>query len=570
MDVLTLFAAISYIDDADILRAGEVMSAAGPAQGAVRYRRLRLLLIAAAIAALVLTACTAAVVLFGLDKRLTPAEDPLPTGLLSGTPAPSGGYLSPYGPADSPEAQASLEWALYERSHEEERTGEAWYSDDKTENTIQKIYGAFDREALDKLYEVRDTYGLTLHSAWTQPLNNEDLYLISGTGRFFLAENEMGTHGLYEDGSFTAEGLLPLSDDILCSFRIDRSKAGVLVPPATLYVRSPESYEQWQYTTSRGDTVAVAYDGAEGGPNNPFADGAFLFFEKGSWSATIHLNFYSPGGKASVEAAAEYFDFSALCSGGEDVLRFINAGPTESSTGQALSTADFMASPEYLAAAEFDVQYAAYLTERYEGDSRFGIFNLNIYPCAWPSDDEALDELAREIYEKYSLIPASDAIYFIGGKRYEPEAIIPGGHGIWSEYRDSAREISDEDLYALLGCEPFREKAPFFGYIYDNGSFSADCGNGTLHYIKKGSFYTALALYPMQPPGPDMPAWVYDTAWGGSVTIALDTHKGYCDHMGEAYILYETDKAYIVLTFSSHEPRILEGTIDGIDLSRLG
>ena len=47
-------------------------------------------------------------------------------------------------------------------------------------------------------------------------------------------------------------------------------------------------------------------------------------------------------------------------------------------------------------------------------------------------------------------------------------------------------------------------------------------------------------------------------------------NRRYLHYNAEAGLHMPKAKAYIVVASSSHEPRVLEGTIDGIDLTKLG
>ena len=561
--------ALNHVDDSYILDAEKALDlvSSRPVLSVKRRKTFRAVLVAAVIAALLLTACATAI--WGIERKLTPARDPYVSNTASDNTqnASNGGYLSRYGAGDTPEAMAMAEWLDFCYAYTAEVGDGKLFDEDKERDLSWLVYGSYNDTMQTKLYEISEKYKLKLHSSFTQAWGVEDLYEIIGTEPFLLfsSEDDMFiSRMIFEDGSFLCDGQLTTPDMEPYFFVLLRCGPGYLPPFTTAYIKDPADYEQWRYTTSSGDEVVIAHQSIP----NPvqFTDFAHIFYEENDWSITMNLSFTNYIGRESAQSAADCFDFSALCHGEGDVESFISAGPTESSAGKAISTADFMATPEYMAAAEFDKAYRDYLLAH--NGSEYYVPNFNTYFRGWPSGDPELDAIAEEICERHSLKPADSALY-MNDRLIPVELLFEDGSMDAAVDYDSFEPVTTEQMYAYIGCEPFLSGSePYALSVYDNGCFSMGFAMGGVFwgvdYIQKGSLFTALAKEPTPLSGPDIPSWAYDTAWGGSVTIAID--KG----SRLAYIFYETDNAYIIINSSSVEPRILEAGVDCVDLSKLG
>ncbi len=588
-----LMDALNDIRDEYVLSAGERLGRLdGGAAGRtalLRRRRLQGLLLAAALTALVLTACTVAYL--SLEGRLSPTQAPeghnqvfsaqeRGTVELSG----EGGYLSPYGGGDSPAAQALAEWEDYRFRYIREKDAEwtalhgdgdgswiggdtGWYQGDAALEAADKIYGAFNREMADKLFEIRDRWGVKLHTGATVPLNKEDLYRVAGTGEFFLAQGgSLSPIRVYEDGSFDCQGYLTVSDGAgqRCSFRLDRNSPDCL-PAGSLFIHSEGSFDQWTWETPRGERLSAACSEEEDG----IGYSALVFYDGEDWGISLKLDFTEAFDREAVEGAAACFDYKALCAGGDQVESFINAGPTFSASGgQAADPEAVLTSPELLAALAFSRDYSAWVKENTPKLSSYG--GSFGYYGGFPSGEEETDALAEELCGTYGLIEAGAGRYIQGNRLIPLEILNPDG-GL-TRPLEKEEAVSTPEIYALLGTESFVSGAePWIAAAYDNGSFSLEFILGgspwRVHYIPKGALYTGLDLFP-QPPT-DMAWWKYDAAWGGTVSIALDDTVDVCGIKGDAYLFYETDAAYVVVVGGSREPRILEAGIDCVDLSKL-
>ncbi len=554
MDAVTLFKAVSYLEDRDILRAFE----AEPRQGAKRRMPTRVLL-AALIAALLLSAC-AAVYLLTLKERLTPRRTPEQAAPVSavqkGTLAEEGGYLSHHREGNSPAAMATADWmdTWRECTKDGFDSDDSWYQGDAELTAANLLYSAYTPEMAEKLFAIRDQYGVRLHSEYWGLNGPESLYQAAGTGDFFLADEygEITPHGIYEDGSFACEGTVALPGDVegWCMFRLERNRADVM-SKGGLYIPAPAVYNEWEYTGPGGERLSMAL-GTE--PGAGFARRAFAFYDTADWTVVLRMDFITAAGREAVEATANGFDFQAICTGGENVQAYFNKEPSVSER-EALSPADFLATPEVQAAAAFRKKYEDYLCETLGKEARWEgyAFNYCGYYGGFPSGDEALDALAQELWQQYELLPASEGLRNIRGAYFPPEALHPGGSRD-SDYQKPGKILNRQQIGEWLGSE-VTDNWDAFNSIYNNGCFE----NGEVFYLKKGCFFTALVV---NLPSAELPFWAYDTAWGGTVTIARN-------ESGPSYLFYETKAAYVLAEIWSSEPRSLEEWADSLDLSRL-
>ncbi len=561
MDPMILFEAISYLDDQDILLAWE----ATPRRRTNRRLMVRALL-AALLAVLLLSACAA--VYLSLEKRLTPSRNPQlaapVTDVQAETPVlEAGGYLSHDRGGDSPAAMAAAAWADYwlEYTKEDYESDPVWFQGDEALEAAYILYGAYTPEMAGKLFEIRDQYGVRLHSASWGLQGPESLYQAAGTGNFFLAEASglLSPHEIFEDGSFICEGTidLPAGEDGWCLFRLERNRPDTM-PVDSLYIPDSAAFRQWEYTSSGGERLSLALRST---PGQSIETRAFAFYETEDWTVILQLDFPSPAGHETVETLVNSFDYQALCAGGDHVQSFFNKEPTVSSH-HALSLGDFLATPEVLAATTFTQRYADYLSETMGREERWkGTgFRHSSYYGGWPSGDESLDSLAEEIWQQYNLLPATDGLYNVAGVFYGPEAVYPWG-AFKSESAGQGEPVNRQRIQEWLGSE-IANQWDSFRTIYNNGCFD----DGSIYYLKKGCFFTSLG---MEIPSGDLLSWVYDTTWGGSVTIAVDESVDSYGQPGLSYILYETESAYILVVAYSHVPRFLEETADSMNLSRL-
>ena len=67
--------------------------------------------------------------------------------------------------------------------------GEDWLPEDEAIKPYAVLYAAFDQAMLDKLLEIRDSYGIALHSQKKLMPSSSMFYRVTGTGEFVLTDD---------------------------------------------------------------------------------------------------------------------------------------------------------------------------------------------------------------------------------------------------------------------------------------------------------------------------------------------------------------------------------------------
>ena len=114
-------------------------------------------------------------------------------------------------------------------------------------------YQVYTREMYDKLVEIADKYGLSLHSEMNVVDQEELNYRVGGS--FMGDELSRGWAYIYEDGTFQFDGEALLDEkEVHMQFR--RSVKGTLEEPI-LRIGSVEEYQEVSYKTSCGESVLL-------------------------------------------------------------------------------------------------------------------------------------------------------------------------------------------------------------------------------------------------------------------------------------------------------------------------
>lgn len=563
-----LIQAIGNIDDEIIDRVGREFAreeaSISPGRSTAKIRRI--LLLAAAIAAL-LTATAYAAGWFGLRTRVIPPETAEPQSQVS-----TGG-ISRNAYADTPEGRAFMEWAQFHSAYLAENhdfsneNDVSWLNGDGELEKYYYMYGAFDQTMMDKLLEIRDKYGITLHTDCVVPPNNSYFFQITGLEPFLLSEggsDDMLYQMVYEDGSFEAE-IVTAMKGVDTSVYLARGRKGTL-DPSYRDVEDINSFEEWQYTTQTGAVVNLAV--------RPGGGRAFVFYDDEAYIVTLFSSV--PEGenyRADTEALAELVDYKAVCGGKTDLSLVIDTTPTSVKPKEGLLTlADWVETAEYQASSRFQRCYNDYVMSLPENAEAYVQgFSFMYYRGCFPVGVEPVDSELREIQEQYALqMPVNcETIWF--GRRVSPEKISPaGGLLVGREGYEALEVVDEQEIYKLAGVEPFaREGTANCVVAYDNGAFWMDLyfnhSGYYVHYIPKGCFYPAFH-YVLHP---DCRGWAYDTACGEQVYITLDGVMEYPVYPSN-YILYETDTAYVIIQIEDgmNEAYRLELVADDIDFTK--
>lgn len=566
-----LLFALNELDDSDLESARKRLGyQTGGAVGRMMKKRIITFALAAA---LILGLGTVAYALgwFGLRQRVTPVEsvtqamnDPGESGILS---------RSAYN--NEPAGQAHAAWIAYMNEHRKTYTNlsnndaENWHPDDPELQKLQPIYGAFDEDALDKLLEIRDEYGVTLHTEVVIPPTTALFLRVTGLEPFMRSENGMDgwpTAYVYEDGSYHAEGgRAKLSDGTVLDFTVDCGRRGTL-DPAYLPVVHVEDYTESEYVNANGNTVVLSVAEGQGS--------SFIFYDCKDYLITVRSD------SENTEALADCFDFAAMVRLHPDLSAVQNTRPSTAEASDGLLTlADFAQTDEYQASSAFQTLFNDYYlpiaNERLaQINSRHpeGYSQLYYYG-SFPTGIDEVDEGLAEILAAHPLTMPGKADVIWYGFRV-PEGAVTQGGGVRSDVFDLKKaeedglRLSREDCFAAFGMGHFLSDAELDTVItWDNGTRYCEyrIGNlsGALHYIPKGS------LDPLFHPilKPDAGGWAYDAACGEQVSISSVTEVSYPD-TATGYILYETDTAYVVITGPA-ESYALELLADAVDFTCL-
>lgn len=268
----------------------------------------RLAPLAAAIALLALLGGTAvAVNLFGLRDALLPQRqevnvlDP-DTGLPVPGEQTQVDVISLSGFMDSPESKALAEWQAFLEDYD--RDGEILKS---VGNTLDPVlfekygcYGVYTQEMGDKLEEIAEKHGLSLHTEMI------DLYAhpeALGVLRDFGGGNETYWTYMYEDGGCHFDGYAYVEGWGLVDIQFQRSVKGVF-NEVTLSVVDASEYEEWTYRTKSGVEALLAM-----GPGKSviLADlpDSFVVFN-------VFIGTDGEMTRARLEAVADCYDLSLL------------------------------------------------------------------------------------------------------------------------------------------------------------------------------------------------------------------------------------------------------------------
>ena len=229
-----------------------------------------------------------------------------------------------------------------------------------------------------------------------------------------------------------------------------------------------------------------------------------------------------------------------------------------------------METPEYLASTRFQAVTTDLAYEEREAkwpgiSGRYPSF----YYGYFPTGKEALDQTLEEILTVYPLtLPREDvSIQF---DKFVPVEYIEGiGVSNRNIQELDLEDATQEDYCKLMGTGHFltSEDAYFIAATsWDNGCWQAGIFMGhasfELAYIPKGCFYPLLVA-----PRAEGSGYAYDSACGEQVYIYSYVSSGYPTY--DAYIIYETDRAYVVATSLTGMPDLsyIQNAADIIDFT---
>lgn len=293
---------------------------------------MRLLAVAAAAAALLaaMTATALAFNLFGLRDIAFPDRTTLHVPVVDYETGEVHyedrvvDMVSMQGYADTPEAQACVEWETFYQEYTADRS---FSNDIYDEGGRYWYYPVYDDTMAAKMDEIVEKYSLRLHENEIF-IEDRDGWL-EAVGPTFIRDNNDAYWGYrYDDGTCTMEGDAQLEGYGLIEYQFHYARKGYL-DTGVMNVGDLNNYAEWDYTTANGVALKLAL-----GPIRSFiwADlpEGFLFINilTGRDGDTIFSS--GPITNAQVEQLAEMFDFTALNSNdtrGEDISHIPPVGP---------------------------------------------------------------------------------------------------------------------------------------------------------------------------------------------------------------------------------------------------
>lgn len=491
----------------------------------------RTALIAAVIASFMVVSALAATLWKLSDRSISAAQSPA----LVGEAAPDFSWLSLAGVKGSDEYASAREW-LHWSGEYLSRQEPGWIDDDwiPADPEMEKsaiFYMCFDDTMAQKLKETAEKYGLRLHTESVTPIDIEQLYELSGTAEFLLADDFWAVPKyIYEDGSFDIEG----TDHNGKLFSLIRSMSGTL-PASQILLWKAENATEWTYTNFSGDELSMAITETRGGG---FC--SYIFYSENDAHIVLATEL---GDRARIESLADCFDFSAACGGETQVMDYVNAPPRAAAPAQAADLSAFAESPEYKAMREFmdfrRLQGA--LLPYYKG----------IFPVSQDSLYSSLDEAERSMLEAME--------HRVTGEKGICPTYGLSAHSSYTEHFDyyGAIEAAGTGDFVLNAREEFYNMR-----IYEDGSF--DMNEGFFFYIKKGALCTTTHQVVSWLKMEDYAeSWQYETASGAVVCCALGTNQG-------SLILFETATAWVLIPADGNiPPRTLEALAECYDFTQL-
>ena len=280
-----------------------------------QQRRMRRLQLTAAISLVLIIPAAAAYAtnLFGLGNvsigKFT-VEDPL-----AEVTEREADFISLQGVTDSPEAKACAEWLRFYTEYDKDGSILSEIGNGPTDIDVRyrEAYNCYTQEMKDKVDEICEKYQLSILEGCDTADTYEELCSRTGIGDVCNGTSEQtfnsATGGyFYEDGTLHFEGIATVTGPSACTsdYQFCRSVKGSFCS-YVINVEDINDYEQWEYTTSNGQTVLLANSD----------DHALIIADKEESFIVVNiLGDMTSGtfdiGHEALESLAEAFDFSAV------------------------------------------------------------------------------------------------------------------------------------------------------------------------------------------------------------------------------------------------------------------
>lgn len=270
-------------------------------------------LMLAAVIALLAALSTVAVAtdLFGLQSLLLGRQDvtmPLDPDTGEGS-VQTVDMIGLSGYLDTPESRALAEWQAFLNGYDVEGAAQAADENGTRVDETYSLYQVYNQEMADRLDEIVENYGLTLHTNMAVILPEE---WSAVAGEFTLEGNSTYSGYIYEDGTFAYDGDAVIPDYGLVDYQFRRSVKGSF-NEVVLNITDVSQYREWVYETACGQTVTLALGPGKGLILADLRD-SFVTVNVLAGTETDPDDIFSSGpiSAEDLEALADSFDFTVL------------------------------------------------------------------------------------------------------------------------------------------------------------------------------------------------------------------------------------------------------------------
>lgn len=292
-----------------------------------------MIMLAAVIALLtVLSTVAVATDFFGLRSILLPQKTPVAVldddGIVIPDAVREVDAISLSGYADSTESRATAEWRAFLDSYDVAGAAETADQNHVQMDERHSLYQDYNQEMADKLDEIVEKYGLSLHTNMAILMPEE---WSTAVGPFTLEGNTAYSGYLYEDGTFAYDGDAEVSDYGLVDYQFRRSVKGSF-NEVILNIDDVSQYREWVYETACGQAVTLALSQSKGLILVDLGD-SFVTVNVLAGTDTDPEDIFSSGpfSAENLEALADSFDFTVLTPVKDPGLAVRTDGPVETS-----------------------------------------------------------------------------------------------------------------------------------------------------------------------------------------------------------------------------------------------
>jgi hypothetical protein len=159
---------------------------------------------------------------------------------------------------DSNEYKASAEWNMFCDGYDTDGSLLSQVGNRSNEYTEKyPLYLVYTKEMADKLEEIVQKYGLTLHESMTIVGNEERLIEEAGTEDFIKDANTVLGGYVYNDGTFQFDGEAVLKNSKHIDYQFGNYVKGTF-SDTYLNIGDADAYTEWAYKTGSGVSVSLA------------------------------------------------------------------------------------------------------------------------------------------------------------------------------------------------------------------------------------------------------------------------------------------------------------------------